>query len=88
MANKVTQSNQSRTAMPDGRNGGIMMPAGKSNLPAIKMPDLPVLPETLPQITQVMQVFGEQMVQHGLESVEGCAATVTFKWILDIELED
>ena len=66
----------------------MMMPSGKSNLPAIKMPDLPVLPETLPQITQVMQLYGEQMLQHALEAVDGCAATVNFEWILEIEVEN
>jgi len=65
------------------------MPAGRPSLPAMpKMPDLPLLPETLPVVTQMMQMYGEQMLQHVVDSIEGCAATLSYEWILEIEVED
>ena len=91
MANRkeTMTGQQNRVAMPSGNNGGGMsIPSGVPGVPAIKMPELPMLPDTLSQISGALQVYGEKMVQDVMDATEGCAMNVELEWYVTIEVEN
>ena len=91
MPNKSQTSSgqQNRMPMQSGNNGGgMMIPSGVPGVPEIKMPELPILPDTLSQMTGALQVFTEKMVKDVMEATEGCAMNVNAEWYITVEVEN